>query len=151
MKRLAPVTIIIAGLSACSQPEPIQDYNAPYTGKYSAPVASVRPEPRPVTQRMWYACPDAQFNEDCGNGETPAPAVEQERERQTPVPEAPQAPSVPANPAPPETPSAPEIERPTDNGEPEQPVEPEPEVHEPEPEIHEPPPPPPETEWCPND
>jgi hypothetical protein len=124
--RLLIITAL-AGLTACAQPEPIVDYNAPYTGKYTAPVASVRPEARPM-QRRWLACPDAQFNEDCGNGEIPNSDVE---ERQTSVPETPQAPSVPTNPIAPEEPPANVGEDPTDNGEPEQPLEPEPETHEP--------------------
>jgi hypothetical protein len=121
----------LAGLTACAQPEPIVDYNAPYTGKYTAPVASVRPEARPM-QRRWLACPN--WPDDCGNGES-APV----KNHRTTTGGGP-------------FPVFPEVERPEPEPTPEPTPEPEPPVTEPEPpapepETHEPPPP--EPEWCP--
>jgi hypothetical protein len=121
----------LVGLTACAQPEPIVDYNAPYTGKYTAPVASVRPEARPM-QRRWAACPN--WPDDCGNGES-APVKDHQ-------------PTTGGGPFP----VFPEVERPEPTPEPtpepEPPaLEPEPPAPEPEPETHEPPPP--EPEWCP--
>ena len=124
-------------LAACAQgPEPITDYNAPYlSGKGSPVVAPVRPEPRPVAQRRWLACPNSAQSDDCGNGEIDrAPEKnhqpttgggpinvfpELERPEPTPTPE-----PEPEAPAPEPEPPAPE-------------PEPEPEP----PETHEPPPP----------
>jgi hypothetical protein len=110
----------LAGLTACAQPEPILDYNAPYTGKYTAPVASVRPEARPM-QRRWAACPN--WPDDCGNGES-APVKNHQ-------------PTTGGGPFP----VFPEVERPEPEPTPEPERTPEPPAPEPEPETHEPPPP----------
>jgi hypothetical protein len=115
----------LVGLTACAQPEPIVDYNAPYTGKYPAPVASVRPEARPM-QRRWAACPNSAQNDDCGNGESSPVKDHQPTTGGGPLP------------------VFPEVERPEPTPEPTpepEPPAPEPEPPAPEPETHEPPPP----------
>jgi hypothetical protein len=120
MKRLLIIPALV-GLTACAQPEPIVDYNAPYTGKYTAPVASVRPEARPM-QRRWAACPN--WPDDCGNGPSPEPpGIWDYQGRPLPEIVPPEPPAVEPEPTPEPTP------------------EPIPEPPAPEPETHEPPPP----------
>jgi hypothetical protein len=119
----------LVGLAACAQPEPIVDYNAPYTGKYTAPVASVRPEARPM-QRRWLACPNSAQNDDCGNGESAPVKDHQATTGGGPFPVFPEVERPEPEPTPEPTP------------EPEPPApEPEQPAPEPEPETHEPPPP----------
>jgi hypothetical protein len=128
-------------LAACAPPEPITDYNAPYEGKY-APVASVRPEPRPV-QRRWLACPNAAVNDDCGNGSVPTPDIWTYQAQPLPNGE-PNGPSDSVVPADPVDGGGvvPGGDRPVDTPAPvpEPPAVEPPEAPEPPPEAHEPPP-----------
>lgn len=120
--KLVSIMASVLALSACAGPEPIVNYDVPYEGKY-APLTSPRPEPRAQeenTQRRWLACPEAAFNEDCGNGGINAP---RNRRPQWPADLLPLPPVVPQPPAvePPDVP-----DRPVDpDPEPEHPVEPE--------------------------
>lgn len=140
MKRTISLMAVLA-MTACAAPEPIMDYNAPYSGKGAAPevVRSPVPTPRPEQgQLRWLACPEALWNDDCDSGgrngtparmdvDTPAgpPVLDVDPDRPVgpdrPVPEQP----------------APEPDRPVDPGpdtpapvdpEPETPVGPEPET-----------------------
>jgi hypothetical protein len=134
MRRTILTLMTVGGLAACAQPEPIVNYDLPYAGKFSAPPASIRPEPRPA-QRRWLACPNAAFNDDCGNGETDASTGVDE-------PDPVDRPDLPAGPARPSDPVAPDPGPAPDTPvTPEEPPAPEPEEpHEPPPETHEPPP-----------
>jgi hypothetical protein len=133
------MTCALLGLTACAQPEPIVAYDVAYTGKGDPVVSSVRPKPRPM-QRVWLACPEAAWNDDCGNNEETSDAPTDSVDTPDPV----STPDV-GTPDVPDAPAAPEPTREPDP-EPVSPSAPEP-TPEPEPETHEPPPP--EPEWCP--
>ena len=56
--KLIYLTASALALTACAQPEPIQDYNAPYTGKYDPPsVTAPKPRPEPRSSIFRRVCP----------------------------------------------------------------------------------------------